>query len=82
MVSNLVSEANLSWYRQDFNTLPSAFWRAKDAASSASLSTGQQQTIMRGGITESLHIEGLYRFWDDLVALHPGLSIDNCASGK
>jgi Glycosyl hydrolase family 36 C-terminal domain len=28
-----------------------------------------------------LYIEGLYAFWDKLLARHPGLVIDNCSSG-
>lgn len=93
MVSAMVTEANLTWYRQDFNTLPALFWDAADKASAANLSHNyhhrRQQPqatlptvqIVRDGISEALHIEGLYRFWDDLRAKHPGLSIDNCASG-
>lgn len=55
-------------YRQDFNMDPLGFWRANDAPD-------------RRGITEIRHVEGLYRFWDTLLARHPGLVIDNCASG-
>jgi len=32
-------------------------------------------------MTEIRHIEGLYAFWDELLRRHPGLIIDNCASG-
>ena len=32
-------------------------------------------------MTEIKHIEGLYAFWDELLARHPGLIIDNCAGG-
>ena len=32
-------------------------------------------------ITEMKHVEGLYAFWDALMARNPGLTIDNCASG-
>jgi alpha-galactosidase len=32
-------------------------------------------------MTEIRYIEGLYAMWDDLRARHPGLMIDNCASG-
>ena len=100
MVSSMVIEANLTWYRQDFNTLPALFWLAADKASTTDLSRQLQQPhhqrrqhqdqeqmaptaadIVREGISEALHVEGLYRFWDDLRAQHPGLSIDNCASG-
>jgi alpha-galactosidase len=32
-------------------------------------------------MSEIRHIEGLYAFWDELLARHPGLVIDNCSSG-
>ena len=32
-------------------------------------------------MTEIRYIEGLYAFWDALHEQHPGLLIDNCASG-
>ena len=35
----------------------------------------------RIGIAEMKHIEGLYAYWDALLARVPGLLIDNCASG-
>jgi alpha-galactosidase len=35
----------------------------------------------RVGVAEMKHIEGLYAFWDALLASNPGLLIDNCASG-
>jgi alpha-galactosidase len=33
------------------------------------------------GIAEIRYVEGLYRWWDDMRAAHPGIAIDNCASG-
>ncbi|MGA2621969.1 MAG: alpha-galactosidase [Thermoguttaceae bacterium] len=68
IVSSLIREGDLAWYRQDFNTDPENFWSAADAPD-------------RVGMTEIRYIEGLYAFWDALVARHPGLMIDNCASG-
>ena len=68
IVSSLVREGGLAWYRQDFNTDPENFWRAADAPD-------------RVGMTEIRYIEGLYAFWDELRQRHPGLLIDNCASG-
>ncbi len=68
IVSSLICEGGLTWYRQDFNTDPENFWGAADAPD-------------RVGMTEIRYIEGLYAFWDALVARHPGLMIDNCASG-
>ena len=35
----------------------------------------------RVGMSEIRHIEGLYAFWDEVLARHPGLVIDNCSSG-
>ncbi len=68
MISSLISDFGMTWYRQDFNTLPEHFWEIAD-------------TPDRIGMTEIRHIEGLYEMWDDLLARHPGLRIDNCASG-
>jgi len=68
VISKLISENGLDWYRQDFNIAPLEYWRAADAAD-------------RQGLTEIRYIEGLYAFWDELLRRHPGLHIDNCASG-
>ena len=32
-------------------------------------------------MTEIRYVEGHYAMWDELIARHPGLWIDNCASG-
>jgi len=68
MVSNFITDFGMTWYRQDFNARPETFWKATDKPD-------------RIGMTEIGHIEGLYKMWDDLLARHPGLRIDNCASG-
>jgi alpha-galactosidase len=68
LVSNLISDFGMTWFRQDFNIAPAPSWNALD-------------TPDRIGIAEIGHIEGLYQMWDDLLARHPGLRIDNCASG-
>lgn len=68
LIDKQVSEAGLDWFRCDFNIQPLAYWRARDEAD-------------RQGITENHYIEGLYWMWDELRARHPGLVIDNCASG-
>ena len=67
-ISEMIEREGISIYRQDFNIDPLPFWRATDAPD-------------RQGITEIRHIEGLYALWDELLARHPGLTIDNCASG-
>jgi alpha-galactosidase len=68
MLSDFITDFGMTWYRQDFNQGAVDFWKAAD-------------TPDRIGMTEIGHIEGLYKMWDDLLARHPGLRIDNCASG-
>ncbi len=63
-----ITAAQLAWLRWDYNIPPLDFWRRNDEPD-------------RQGITEIRYIEGLYAMWDDLLARHPGLMIDNCASG-
>jgi len=67
-ISGMIEREGITVYRQDFNFDPQEYWRAADAAD-------------RQGIAEIKHIEGLYEFWDELLKRHPGLLIDNCASG-
>ncbi|MFA6448883.1 MAG: alpha-galactosidase [bacterium] len=67
-VSGLIETAGISIYRQDFNMDPIKIWHYADSP-------------MRQGMTEIRHIEGMYEYWDELVRRHPGLIIDNCASG-
>jgi len=67
-ISGMIEREGITVYRQDFNFDPQDYWRAADAPD-------------RQGITEIKHIEGLYEFWDELLKRHPGLLIDNCASG-
>jgi alpha-galactosidase len=64
----LIAENNIGCYRQDFNCDPLNYWRANDAPD-------------RQGMTEIRYVEGLYAFWDALLASKPGLLIDNCSSG-
>lgn len=68
LVSGLIKQIDLTWYRQDFNMDCLEQWRSNDAPD-------------RQGMTEIRHVEGLYAFWDELLQRHPGLMIDNCASG-
>ncbi len=67
-ISRMIEKEGISFYRQDFNIDPLPFWRAYDEPD-------------RQGITEIRYIEGLYAFWDELLARKPDLVIDNCASG-
>ena len=67
-ISERITEFGLDCYRHDANIAPLEFWRAAD-------------TPDRQGITEIRWVEGLYAFWDELLRRHPGMLIDNCASG-
>jgi len=67
-ISSLITEFNADIYRQDFNTTPLYAWYAADAPD-------------RVGMTEIRYVEGLYALWDRIQAAHPGIMIDNCASG-
>ena len=68
LLSKRIAEYGVDIYRNDFNFDPLPYWRAND-------------TLDRRGITEIQYVEGLYAMWDELLARHPGLIIDNCASG-
>lgn len=68
LLSTRISEYGIDVYRNDFNIDPLGFWRQNDAPD-------------RQGISEIRYVEGLYAMWDELRARHPGLMIDNCASG-
>ncbi|MBN2507121.1 MAG: alpha-galactosidase [Verrucomicrobia bacterium] len=67
-IAGRIREFGLGCYRQDFNMDPRPYWQNADAPD-------------RQGISEIRHIEGLYAFWDSLLARDPNLIIDNCASG-
>jgi len=68
LLSSRISEFGVDTYRNDFNIDPLPFWRQADLPE-------------RQGITEIRYVEGQYALWDELLAGHPGLTIDNCASG-
>jgi alpha-galactosidase len=67
-IARFLQTEGVTIYRQDFNFDPAPYWQAMDAPD-------------RIGIAEMKHIEGLYAYWDALLARVPGLLIDNCASG-
>jgi len=67
-ISAMIKSEGINIYRHDFNMNPLTYWRSTDEPD-------------RQGITEIRYIEGFYAFWDELLARHPGLIIDNCASG-
>jgi alpha-galactosidase len=67
-VNALIESEGIDLYRQDFNIDPLMFWRNGEAED-------------RQGITENHYVEGYLAYWDALLAAHPNLRIDNCASG-
>jgi alpha-galactosidase len=67
-ISDRIGFMGVDVYRQDFNIDPLPYWRSLDSPN-------------RQGITENHYITGLLSFWDGLLARHPNLLIDCCASG-
>jgi alpha-galactosidase len=71
-ITDLISSELKDWdvdiFRNDFNIDPDSFWKLADEPG-------------RRGITEIRCIEGLYKFWDELLKRKPGMLIDNCAAG-
>ncbi len=67
-VSEQLQKGKVDIFRMDFNMEPLMYWQRNDSPD-------------RQGMTEMRFVEGMYQLWDDLRARHPGLWIDNCASG-
>ena len=67
-LSAAVGNYSLDVLRLDFNTDPAPNWAAADAPG-------------RPGIVELWYIAGFYALWDAVLEDHPGLLIDDCASG-
>ena len=65
-----IHEYGMDCLRIDYNIDPLPFWRSLD-----------QVEPDRVGIAEIRYIEALYQMWDDILAAHPHLFIDNCSSG-
>jgi alpha-galactosidase len=67
-ISRHIREAGIGIYRQDCNLYPAFFWQTNEEAD-------------RIGLREIRHVTGLYDYLDALARRHPGLILDNCASG-
>ena len=67
-ISRVITESGMEVFRLDFNYEPLPFWQRHDGPD-------------RRGVTEIRYINGLYAMLDELLRRHPGLKIDNCASG-
>ena len=71
MVFNVIRKHHIDVYRQDFNMDPAGAWAAIE----------QDEGDDRVGVAEAKHIEGMYRFLDDMRAQFPWILQENCASG-
>lgn len=67
-IGDFMETNGIDYYRQDFNIEPAGFWYNNDEKG-------------RRGICEIRYIEGLYKFWENLLNRFPNTIIDNCASG-
>ena len=67
-ISKQIRDSDIAIYRQDFNLYPAFFWQTGASPDEA-------------GLCEVRYINGLYEFLDELARRHPGLILDNCASG-
>ncbi len=67
-LSEQLAKGKIDILRVDFNMEPLSYLQRND-------------TPDRRGISEIRFVEGMYTMWDDLRQHHPGLWIDNCASG-
>jgi len=67
--SRQIREADVGIYRQDCNLYPAFFWRTDEETNQI-------------GLREIRHVTGLYDYLDELARRHPGLILDNCASGR
>lgn len=70
-ISDSLTENGVTVYRQDFNFSPAEYWAWAD----------RHYYGRRRGIAENHYITNLYTYLDTLLAEHPGMVMDNCASG-
>ena len=70
-IGGLIGDYGIDWVRIDNAVAYTPLWQQRDAAAGPE----------RVGMAEIRYVEGLYRWWDDMRAAHPGIAIDNCASG-
>ena len=70
-IFSVIAKHHIDVYRQDFNMDPAGAWAAIESAE------GED----RVGVAEAKHVEGMYRFLDDMRARFPWIMQENCASG-
>lgn len=67
-LDRVISENNIEWIRYDFNTEPLPEWDKMDGSDER-------------GLAQIRHIMGFYRVLDEIMARHPSLLTEGCASG-
>lgn len=67
----IIEKHHVDIYRQDFNMEPTGCWAAIENAEGEN----------RVGVAEAKHVEGIYRFLDDMRAQFPWIEQENCAGG-
>lgn len=67
-LSKVIDDASMEVLRIDFNYEPLDYWKYNDESD-------------RRGVSEIKYVNGVYEMLDELLARHPNLKIDNCASG-
>lgn len=70
-IFDILEKHHVDVYRQDFNMEPTAAWTAIE----------NDEGPDRVGVAEAKHIEGLYRFLDEMREKFPYIEQENCASG-
>lgn len=67
----IIEKHHVDVYRQDFNMEPTGCWAAIEEAEGPN----------RVGVAEAKHVEGLYKFLDEMRVRFPWIEQENCASG-
>ncbi len=70
-IFDILEKHHVDIYRQDFNMEPTGAWAAME----------NDEGPDRVGVVEAKHVEGLYRFLDDMRAKFPYIQQENCAGG-
>ena len=68
MMSGYIDRLGVDWIRYDFNINPLGFWTATEGPDEQ-------------GLAQLRYMNGLYSMLDELMQRHPGLLIEQCASG-
>lgn len=70
-IFGIIEKHHIDVYRQDFNMEPTGSWIAIE----------NEEGENRVGVAEAKHVEGIYRFLDDMRAKFPWIMQENCAGG-